>query len=577
MSSSERLNEVLRRRKRFDEISQREEESRRDGLMIRGMSWDPTQRLGIKEQIEKTQHLTGAWQVLARMYDLKTEYAFAEYATEAFVIGIRTLSEFAAAQEEGPRPEIGALLSTVRNYTRRWFIENNTAPNKLIVLAWKVCLVVDVLGIYSKQESLVKPPPQNYVRKLCLPTGDTMQGIPVMQYTQSQCLFVIQQITNCWGTLSLDKDDYEFIQLLRFRFAVICFLVFSEDSGIVDVQGMRETVSARPGGDGIVDIESEGSGIIHQASDTFVERGIVFFADVEKAFHLRNSMRVLYQQINHAGVPMKPRGLRNEPGLSKEARAAFLSWFSSALRSPQQNQWRSDFVTKFACSLLRPGMRSMYYNYNTRGAAPVIFEAVQGMISPESALSDIYPTENQQAVDMFQTPKSMFCILDEPDHPTTTWVKESAILYVWGLAISQFTAVSWNGMWRQLDFVEEGIAYVIHIAVKAAPYRILRNANTFYVYRSSESPNSRVAYVCSDIISALHTWLMLNMNLPAAPPGHAAANNRDFTFSKEQKDALSAFYKTVFVDGRYVENYKPVEENLYKKRGIDDKQFAKKV
>ena len=577
MEGSARLQKIIRRREEIYEITAREDASREEGLMVQGMTWNPTLRLRIREQVQTSTSLEDKWKVLAKSYDLKTNYAFSEYTGEVFVVGVSTLSDFSQKEEDESFERLSPLMTTVRHHVRRWIIENNTASNNLITLAWKACLIIDLLSIYWKQDALVKAPLADRQKRWALPINDAGEGIPVMQYTQSQCMLVIQQITNCWNTLSLDRDDYDFVQLLRFRFAVICFLVFSEEQGVMDIQGMREPVSPRPGDDGIVDQDAAGSGILYQASDPYVERGIAFFADAEKAFHLRNSLRVLYQQIDSTGTARKPRGLRNAPPLSKDARSMFDSWFSSALRSPQQNQWRSDFVTKFACALLRPGMRSMYYDSNRNGAAPVIFEAVQGVISPEGALSDLYPTENQQAIDMFQSPKSMLDITKEPDHPITTWVKESAILYVWNLTISQFAGVPWKDMWRQLDFVDEAIPYVVHKTVSAAPYRILRNANTFYIYRSSDYPEQRIAYLCSDVVMALHTWLTLNINLPIRTSDMDLAKSRCYTFTPAQNTALKAFYKTVFVDGAYVENYKPVPTNPYKKVGINDQQFAKKA
>lgn len=569
MSGTDRYTKEQQRKRAAETTLDAERGLQRNGLTVNGLVWNPGRRLGVKERVAKEDSLQGKWEAVAPVYDISTRYNFAEYATEVVVLGLYTAGEFASATDGAAFAGLSPLLQRVRMHVRNWYIDNHTCPRNLIVLAWKACLVIDLLTVYWARDASSRPPPPERAEQWGLPVSENGEHVPPMHYNQSQCFFVMQQLAAHWNTMRLDMVDYGFLQLLRHRFAVLSFLVFAEDLGVLDIQGMRDTVSARPGDDGVPDIDQEGSGVMFQASESYLEKGIVFFADVEKAFHLQNSMRTLYMTIDAAGNVRTPKGLRAYHLLDQNVRGAFGRWLKTALQSPQQNQWCNEFVVHFADALLRPGVRAQYYNRED-GQAVRLFEEVRGTITASDALSVVYPSENQEAIDMFQSPRTMLDIFEAPVNSVTTWVRESAILYVWGMTVAQFTGVLWEDMWDQLDFVQSEIAYVVHAVQPCAPYRVLRNGGTFYVYRSSDPPASRFAYVCTDLVSALHAWLDLNCR-------RQPADSEARAFARDQIDAMKEFYQTVFSAGVYVENYSKKESDAHARVGLTGRAFAMKT
>lgn len=533
--------------------------------MLCGIEWNPMKTLRVKERVEAESGLAAKWAAAGRSYDLSTEHAFAEYAGEVFRLGLKTVSAFANAESGDAFNDVGPLADHVRGVLHNWYIENSSGDSKLIHVAWKAYLLIDIIHVYWKQANDTLRPPADRATAVGFPMADDGEPVPIMQYSQSQCWFAMNQLAVCWNSIRLDKADYIIFEALRARFALLCFLVFAGDLNVLDMAALRDVVVRRASSDGIVDIDPDGTGVLYQASESFLEKGIVFFADVAKAFHLQNSLRLLYQVVDVSGRAMRPHGLCAFQPMSTEQRQAFTAWMSEALRSPQQNQWRSDFVVHFAHALLRPALRYQYYHSSVEGPSAQLFELVQGIISAENALSIIYPGENQQAIDLFQPPRTMLDIFSAADTPMAQWVRESATLYVWGLTVSQFIGITWETMWQQLDFVSDGIPYVVHPIQRAAPYRVLRNGSTFYIYRSSEAPCRRKAYVCYDIVHALFAWASLNKGVALE------------TFTKEQAAAMAEFFDTVFVTGKYIDTYVPEPEDAYAKQGITATSFARKV
>lgn len=529
----------------------------RAGLMLGGIDWSPLRTLKIEEKVAAAASLEEKWRVAGLSYDLSADHLFSEYGGTVFRLGLRTASEFTSVVPGvAPSNDLYRLIDRVRGIIHDWYIEHNTGDGKLIQIAWRVYLLIDMLLVYHKMDSDASAPSTERAQRLGLPVSTAGGPVPIMQYSQSQCWFAMNQLTNSWNSMRLDKEDYMFFETLRGRFSVLCFLAFPKESDVIDMAAFRDAAVQRN--------SDNGTGILYQATEGFLENGIAFFADVAKAFHLQNSLRILYQVVDLRGVPTRVRGMREFQSMSAEQRKAFAAWMTDALKSPQQNQWRSDFVVHFAHAMLRPAIRYRYYHNQVEGPSDQLFEVVQGVISPENAMSILYPGDNQKAIDLFQPPRTMLDIMTAPDMEMTQWVRESAILYVWALTVAQFVGITWSTIWQQLDFVAAGIPYVVHPIGSKVGYRVLRNGSTFYLYRPEEPPATRTAYVCYDLVHALFAWTSLNSSL------WTSSGERD------KAVALKAFFDTAFVSGQYVDRYTPEPEDPYAKHGFAAGQFARK-